>query len=715
MTLDPYQLCPCGSGDKVKFCCSKDIVPELEKILRAIEGNQRAAALDQIEKLIDAKGERLALLALKADLQLSLGGVEAAEKTIIAFQKASPYNSVALALSAIVAASKGDVEAASETLQRSLEYIDQEMPQSVYAAIGMIGRLMLSRGHVLAARGHWILQASLAGGRDQDPVTLLARLNASPEIPLLLKEDHTFGECPPDVPWAGEFIAALKSARRGAWLAARESLESLAAKVTDHPAIVKNIAIFHGWLGETEKAVAAWHKYASLEGVDPDAAVEAEALAQMLDVKTDDEEVDEVTVTFAVPDVEKLMELLLSHKQVSQMHVDLQQVAEEDQPPPKAVFWLLDRPLPETGVGLRREDIPSVVGDLMVYGKQTDRDARLELVLLKTAGMEERKKVLADVAGDLVGEIVKEEKTGSAAVISEALTWRWRLPNDTPPELRAEFLNAQHREVMLEQWTQLPQQVLDGKSPAEAAGDPAYQVPLLATILLLELASDAMDRDFDFNELRTKLGIPPRPVISGKDQDVLNLSMVQLTRINGAELEDEQLHIAFQRAVMKNQTLLIFELGQEMLRRDRLPKGLDKNQLYEALINACPESDAALGLVAEASAMAAERKESPARWLLAELSVRLPRMESDHCNRLVQTLQARHLNEPGVAESLYRLLVNYGVISPDGTPAGRGPAPPQAASTPAATEAGGLWTPDGPSAPAGNEPQKSKLWIPGMD
>ena len=739
MALDPYQMCPCGSGEKVKFCCSKDIVPELEKVLKAVEGDQRAAALDQVDKLVKEKGERLALLALKADLQLSLGGVEAAEATIDAFQKAAPYNSVALALSAIVAASKSDVETASERLQRSLEYIDKDMPQSVYAAIGLIGRLMLSRGNVLAARGHWILQASLAGGQDQDPITMLSRLNASPEIPLLLKEDHTFAECPPDAPWEGEFIAALKSARRGAWLAARESLESLAAKVTNHPAIVKNIAIFHGWLGESEKAVAAWHQYAALEGVDQDAAVEAEALAQMLDVTPEGNEVDEMTVSFAIKDIEKLMEMLLTHKQFSQMQVDLQQLAEENQPPPKAVFWLLDRTMPETGVGLKRDDIPCVVADMMVYGKQTDREARVDLILLKTEGYEDRKKILVDLAGDLLGEVVKEEKTGEVAAVSEALTWRWRLPNDTPADLRTEFLNAQHREVMLDRWTTLPQPVLDGKTPVEAGADQAYHVRLLAVILLLELAADAMDRDFDFNDLRAKLNVPTRPILSGKDLDVMKLSMVQLTRIDPTELEDEQLYIAFQRAVMKNLSALIFSLGQEMLKRDKLPKGLDKSQLYEALINSSSDSDGALALVAEAKALSAANNESVARWLLAELSVRLPRMESEQCNRLVQTLQAQHMNEPGVADGLYRLLVNYGVISPDGTPAGGGapgrpgaggpgaggpgaggpgiggPAAGGPAAGQAAPESGGLWTPDGPPAPAGEEPQKSKLWVPGMD
>ena len=113
--------------------------------------------------------------------------------------------------------------------------------------------------------------------------------------------------------------------------------------------------------------------------------------------------------------------------------------------------------------------------------------------------------------------------------------------------------------------------------------------------------------------------------------------------------------------------------------------------------------------------MAVEKKESPARWLLAELSVRLPRMEAERCNQIVQTLQSQHLNEPGVADGLYRMLVNYGVISPDGTPAGGQAAPQPAMPAEPAPPAGGLWTPDSPTPPAGGERGKSKLWVPGMD
>ena len=92
MTIDPYQYCPCGGEKKIKFCCSKDIVPEIEKVLRAIQGEQRVSALDSLNKLIKEHGERLALLALKAEVQLALEQTKDAEKTITKFLEAAPYN-----------------------------------------------------------------------------------------------------------------------------------------------------------------------------------------------------------------------------------------------------------------------------------------------------------------------------------------------------------------------------------------------------------------------------------------------------------------------------------------------------------------------------------------------------------------------------------------------------------------------------------------------
>ena len=50
MSLDHYASCPCGSGKKLKFCCS-DLIGEMEKIQRMLEGNQRAACLEHVRSL----------------------------------------------------------------------------------------------------------------------------------------------------------------------------------------------------------------------------------------------------------------------------------------------------------------------------------------------------------------------------------------------------------------------------------------------------------------------------------------------------------------------------------------------------------------------------------------------------------------------------------------------------------------------------------------
>jgi hypothetical protein len=59
------------------------------------------------------------------------------------------------------------------------------------------------------------------------------------------------------------------------------------------------------------------------------------------------------------------------------------------------------------------------------------------------------------------------------------------------------------------------------------------------------------------------------------------------------------------------------------------------------------------------------------------------------------------MQEPGVGEALADLLVQAGVLRPDGTPA----APPEAAAA-AAPQAGG---------PAPGTPDAGKLWTPGSE
>ncbi len=81
MAVDPYAPCPCGSGKKVKFCCS-DLVGDIEKIHRMIEGDQPRAALRHAEQTLAKHPRRASVLDLKATLELALGETDAARATI---------------------------------------------------------------------------------------------------------------------------------------------------------------------------------------------------------------------------------------------------------------------------------------------------------------------------------------------------------------------------------------------------------------------------------------------------------------------------------------------------------------------------------------------------------------------------------------------------------------------------------------------------------
>ena len=103
---------------------------------------------------------------------------------------------------------------------------------------------------------------------------------------------------------------------------------------------------------------------------------------------------------------------------------------------------------------------------------------------------------------------------------------------------------------------------------------------------------------------------------------------------------------------------------------------------------------------------AAEAKKlSSASWDLLELSFRFAARDGQQAMRLIEHLQNHHLNEPGVGEALTRLLMDVGLLRPDGTPAyAPGESEPaMAAAEEPAVEPGGLWTPDSASRAAAAE------------
>ena len=65
-----------------------------------------------------------------------------------------------------------------------------------------------------------------------------------------------------------------------------------------------------------------------------------------------------------------------------------------DGPPPKSVFWMLDRPRLDATEGLTVEDLPLVMGEVHVFGRETDRPSRAELNVSATDDLPAKKQAL---------------------------------------------------------------------------------------------------------------------------------------------------------------------------------------------------------------------------------------------------------------------------------------------------------------------------------
>ena len=711
MALDPYSACPGGTGKKIKFCCP-DLISELGKIEHMLEAEQLVGCLEYIEGLEQKHPDRACLLSVKALLAGKLDMPEVAEATLSRYSEKYPQNAVALAEKATLVATRDGGRAAVDVLQQAIEAAGVNIPLHLYQAIGVVAEALLSEGQILAARGHLMLQLAIGVKDDQEPLKLVATINHSPAVPLLFKQDPNLLPAPDDAPWKTSLNSILERALHGAWRTAAKQLGELAQKAGDAPLLWKDLATLRGWLADNAGAAEALRRYSATQ-IPLEDAVEAEALAQLLSEEAYDE-IDVLSIPYVIRDFEKLAPRLASSGRAVRIPVDLRQLASEDQPPPKEAFWLLDRATPATGVGIERKDVPRVIGRLFLFGKQTDREARLELVTHRSGELAESQVGLGEIAGDALGPAGPEEVNGQADAVLHLLSSNWRFPQDTPPEHRAELIAQERRAMLLERWPEMPQRTFGGRAARTVAGDPAMQVKLLAAILILEMSTEQSLPDFNFNELRSALKLPTLGSIDPWKTPPADVSLVRLARLDVTKLSDDDLLYAYQRAEHFRHLRALKKLAPEVIARPTLDKKTDKAQAHGLLAQLEPDGNRALLHLENARQAAQTAGASCGPWDVAELSLRLSRGEVEASQALFEHLRSNHMREPVVAQTLFQVLSDACIINPDGTFATPPSPEPAGLAVPggAAAEPGKIWTPGGDPATAG---KKSTIWTPGMD
>ena len=127
----------------------------------------------------------------------------------------------------------------------------------------------------------------------------------------------------------------------------------------------------------------------------------------------------------------------------------------------------------------------------------------------------------------------------------------------------------------------------------------------------------------------------------------------------------------------------------------------DRVEAYRVLVEMAENFEESLKCIEEARGQSLAAGQSCAIWDLMELSVRFGQGDVHEAMRLMQHIESRHMKEPGVAQSLTRMLINAGLLNPDGTPVAVPPGYPGGESVPAAPEPSKLWTPGSESSGSG--------------
>lgn len=706
MALDPYSPCPAGTGKKLKFCCS-DLIGELEKIDRMIEGEQLKATIDHVNTLESRCGKRACLLATKSLLQLRTGQFDEAKGTIGELVANFPDNPVGLAEKALLAVSEESPQAALIYLQHAIENLPEPVPSVFIDVVGSVGEVLISEGAFLAGRA--VLSEVLRYNPDAErPAAVLRQMSKTAEIPLLLKDDRPLLSAPAGVRWKDDAEAANKLADEGRWLAAAQQYQSLVERFPDAPELWYNLATLRIRLADDDAAVEALRRYAKLP-VPLDDASEADALANYLAGEAATAVSEQVWITYPIRDLEQLLAVLAADKRLAQIQARF----DSQSPPPKVAYLVADRVPPSTTENLSIDNIPSEVGQILVYGRETDREARLELLAMRGSELDQARRIVEELCGETLGDAGQEQVVGRQTLIESLLTRRIRPPRELPQGELRRLITEHYRRQLLEVWPEQPQPRLDGKTPASVAGDPAYYVPLLGLVLQVDAVLEQMGIWFDANDLRQRLRLPIPASISAEQLDLERLPLVRLSRVELGGLDDQTVAEIHYTTILYGSRRATRSTSLELLNRPAVVAPESKPRLYQLLTHLAIDSDEALRFTEEGRAASQAVGKSCAAWDLQELELRLARGETEEFGRLMEHLQRQHMQEPGVREALTQLLVSIGAIGPDGRP--RSSSAPQEPSlmTPEgpAEEPGKIWTPESERAAAG----KSGLWIPGSD
>ena len=347
-------------------------------------------------------------------------------------------------------------------------------------------------------------------------------------------------------------------------------------------------------------------------------AVEAEATAQLLTKNAAEGLSEDLVVTFAVNDLDELARRFEADPRFEQTEIELADF--EGETPPRVIYAVLDRPPLDPGQELAREMVPQVIAEALLFAAEDGETPRLELEVFRPQ-LDAAQRQITEVAGESSGARENEELVDRISAVELALSWRWRLPDDTPEATRRRLLFEQRRHMVLDVWPTIAMPLFQGRTPQDAAKDPAMKTRLAAAVLLLELEDTDPAADEICDELRRRLELSVPAPIDPAGVDLNTVRLARFARLEIDKLTDAQLAQAFNRAAAAQYESALRRLSQEIVHRGNMSPE-HRLTAYQYLARFEEETEKAEEHMAAARRLAAHLKRTASPRNL-ELSARI--------------------------------------------------------------------------------------------
>lgn len=723
MAIDQYAICPCGSGKKIKFCKCFDSIGELDRVMKMVQGGQMVAAIDRLNQVFKQHPTAAWALAIKGRLLIGMDELPNLAENAERFIRLQPSNPLALAQKAAAEAGQERFSEAAHSVLQALAESGQTVDSFIIEICGLLAVGLLRDGNLLSSR----MFATIALMASQDetyqrlPRMVLEELNGSSEVNLLLKTLPTTIQRPASVAWGERFDEAQSLLYSNQILASESKLEALDRQHPGEPAIMMSLFVCSIWRADTDAQSRLLKKVSEAIQSDSERSVRLLALAWLIGSNTQSINVNVKSLTYQLEDAEKaIMELTAEPKAEALGSNQLQRITNADGIRPRAAFMVMDKPpVADEPLSMDRiGELPQILGLAFVYGRQTDRAPELTVQQVQPFDAP----IVVELFRNVLAMDAPTSEETTEAPLDAMLNPRVNLPKSAMggavDNNILEELLSRHLQERVVQY-HLP--CLDGKSLTDIKDDPATLRERTAIVRIVQGNMNMSSHQDIMDNFCQSVGAPSLPTLTPKNDDELELlPAFDLQFVDITSLDNEALFYYFERTSQVGLAQAASRAARKIVSLDASDEETQEMimRAYVMLISTVPDHAEASEISQQAREWCNAHQIADASVLLTTLPRYLYAQDMQGFTTTIQDIQTRYGNNPEVMTHLTRMLIDFGILNPDGSPRRMPTTAPPA-------DSGKLWTGDsapapsaiGPGAPADPAPQEggSKLWLPGMD